>query len=104
MSGSPIYFEGQLAGALAAAWGFPKEPIGSVTPIESMLAIDSDDAAAGSGSGARSTSGIAGFRAFAETLSLPQEERLAALRKIVDARSGPPARAQASLLAPMLTG
>ena len=104
MSGSPVYFEGQLAGALAATWGFPKEPIGSVTPIESMLAIDSDDAAAGSGSGARSTSGAAGFRAFAETLSLPEEERLAALRKIVDARSGPPARAQASLLAPVITG
>ncbi|MGZ5381810.1 MAG: SpoIVB peptidase S55 domain-containing protein, partial [Thermoanaerobaculia bacterium] len=103
MSGSPVYLEGRLAGAVAATWGFSKEPIGAVTPIESMLAIDTGDAAAGT-EGARSTSGGAGFSAFAETLALPEEERLAALRKIVDARPSLPARAQASLLAPMAAG
>lgn len=35
MSGSPLYFNGKIAGALAAA--FPDEKIGGVTPIESML-------------------------------------------------------------------
>jgi hypothetical protein len=104
MSGSPVYLDGKLAGAVAATWGFAKEPIGAVTPIESMLAMDGGDAAAGAASGARSTSSGVGFRAFAETLALPQEERLAALRKLVDARPGPPARAEASLLAPMATG
>ncbi|MBI3268042.1 MAG: hypothetical protein HYZ53_03400 [Planctomycetes bacterium] len=37
MSGSPIYLEGKLAGALSYAWGFSKEPIAGVTPIQSML-------------------------------------------------------------------
>jgi SpoIVB peptidase S55 len=104
MSGSPVYFEGLLAGAVAATWGFSKEPIGAVTPIESMLAIDTGDAAAGTGGGARPTSGGAGFSAFAAALALPEEERLAALQKMVDARPSLPARAQASLLAPVAAG
>ncbi len=104
MSGSPVYLDGKLAGAVAATWGFAKEPIGAVTPIESMLAVDGGDPAAGAARGARSTSAEVGFRAFAETLALPQEERLAALRKLVDARPGPTAGAQASLLAPLATG
>src|SRR5664280_356189 len=104
MSGSPVYFEGRLAGAVAATWGFSKEPIGAVTPIESMLAIDTGDAAAGTEGGVRPTSGGGGFPAFAGTLALPEEERLAALQKIVDARPSLPARAQASLLAPVAAG
>jgi hypothetical protein len=104
MSGSPVYFEGRLAGAVAATWGFSKEPIGAVTPIESMLAIDTGEASAGTGTRARSTSGGAGFSAFAATLALPEEERVAALQRIVDARPTFPARAQASLLAPVASG
>ncbi len=38
MSGSPIYIEGRLAGALAYGWHFAKDPIAGVTPIETMLA------------------------------------------------------------------
>ncbi|MDJ0521626.1 MAG: SpoIVB peptidase S55 domain-containing protein [Planctomycetota bacterium] len=38
MSGSPIYFEGKVAGALAYTWAQAKHPIGGVTPIETMLA------------------------------------------------------------------
>ncbi|HEX5854702.1 MAG TPA: SpoIVB peptidase S55 domain-containing protein, partial [Thermoanaerobaculia bacterium] len=104
MSGSPVYLDGRLAGAVAATWGFAKEPIGAVTPIESMLAVDGGEGAAGAKSGARSTSSEVGFRAFVETLALPQEERLEALRKLAGARPAPPAPAQASLLAPMATG
>jgi hypothetical protein len=37
MSGSPIYLDGKLAGALAYGWHFAKDPIAGVTPIESML-------------------------------------------------------------------
>ncbi|MGZ5427796.1 MAG: SpoIVB peptidase S55 domain-containing protein, partial [Thermoanaerobaculia bacterium] len=61
MSGSPVYFEGRLAGAVASTWGFAKEPVGAVTPIESMLAIDTGEAAAGTEGDARSTSGAVGF-------------------------------------------
>jgi len=37
MSGSPIYIEGRLAGALSYGWHFAKDPIAGVTPIQSML-------------------------------------------------------------------
>jgi hypothetical protein len=38
MSGSPVYIDGKLVGAVSYAWSFAKEPLGGVTPIESMLA------------------------------------------------------------------
>jgi hypothetical protein len=38
MSGSPIYIDGRLAGALAYAYPFAKEAIAGVTPIGDMLA------------------------------------------------------------------
>ncbi|MGA7292874.1 MAG: SpoIVB peptidase S55 [Terriglobales bacterium] len=44
MSGSPVYFNGKLAGALAFRIGeFSKEPIAGVTPIEEMLEINALD-------------------------------------------------------------
>src|SRR5467141_3728741 len=40
MSGSPVYFEGKLAGALSLQLGiFTKEPLAGVTPIEHMLSL-----------------------------------------------------------------
>lgn len=39
MSGSPIYLDGKLVGALAYGWRFSKEPIFGVTPIANMLQI-----------------------------------------------------------------
>ena len=36
MSGSPVYLEGRLAGAVAFAWPFAIHPIAGITPIESM--------------------------------------------------------------------
>jgi SpoIVB peptidase S55 len=41
MSGSPIYVEGKLIGALAYGWQFSKEPVAGVTPIDEMLKIAS---------------------------------------------------------------
>ena len=38
MSGSPIYLDGKLAGALAYGWAFNKDAVAGVTPIEYMLA------------------------------------------------------------------
>ncbi|MFB3882205.1 MAG: SpoIVB peptidase S55 domain-containing protein [Armatimonadota bacterium] len=37
MSGSPVYLNGRLAGAISMAWSFSKEPICGITPIEDML-------------------------------------------------------------------
>jgi hypothetical protein len=46
MSGSPVYFDGKLAGALALKLGnFTREAIGGVTPIEDMIEIEKAPAA-----------------------------------------------------------
>src|SRR5271165_6777690 len=48
MSGSPVYLDGKLAGALAFRIGeFSKEPIAGITPIEEMLEINALDATPG---------------------------------------------------------
>ena len=36
MSGSPVYIDGKLLGAVAYAWAFGKEPIAGVTPFSQM--------------------------------------------------------------------
>ena len=41
MSGSPIYIDGRVIGALAYSWTFSKAPIAGITPIEEMLGIES---------------------------------------------------------------
>jgi hypothetical protein len=38
MSGSPVYIDGKLLGAIALGFPFSKEPIAGIQPIESMLA------------------------------------------------------------------
>src|SRR5246500_2054980 len=51
MSGSPVYFDGKLAGALAFRIGeFSKEPIAGVTPIADMLEINALDKSPGANS------------------------------------------------------
>jgi hypothetical protein len=48
MSGSPVYLDGKLAGALAFRIGeFSKEPIAGVTPIAEMLEINAMDRSPG---------------------------------------------------------
>jgi SpoIVB peptidase S55 len=47
MSGSPVYIDGQLVGALSYRIGqFSKEPIAGITPIEYMLQVRDGDAGA----------------------------------------------------------
>jgi hypothetical protein len=45
MSGSPVYINGRLVGAVALAFNFAKEPIAGIRPIEEMLAISGPPAA-----------------------------------------------------------
>lgn len=40
MSGSPVYYNGRLLGAVALSFPFSKEPIAGIRPIEEMLASD----------------------------------------------------------------
>jgi hypothetical protein len=49
MSGSPVYIDGKLLGAVAYTWAFNKEPIAGVTPFEQMRGLSARPA-----SGARS--------------------------------------------------
>lgn len=39
MSGSPVYIEGRLVGAIAFSFPFAKEPIAGITPIKQMIDI-----------------------------------------------------------------
>jgi hypothetical protein len=39
MSGSPIFLEGKILGAIGFAFLFSREPIGLVTPLEAMLTV-----------------------------------------------------------------
>lgn len=39
MSGSPVYLDGKMIGAVAYSWGFAREAIAGITPIEEMLSI-----------------------------------------------------------------
>src|SRR5271163_4300440 len=50
MSGSPVYIDGRLVGALSYRIGqFSKEPIAGITPIEAMLQVRDGDGAASVG-------------------------------------------------------
>ncbi|HYL38043.1 MAG TPA: SpoIVB peptidase S55 domain-containing protein [Bryobacteraceae bacterium] len=42
MSGSPVYINGRLVGAVALAFNFAKEPIAGIRPIEEMLAVGAE--------------------------------------------------------------
>lgn len=39
MSGSPVYIDGKIIGAVAYGWRFSQNPVAGITPIEDMLAI-----------------------------------------------------------------
>jgi len=47
MSGSPVYLEGRLAGAVAMAFPFAKDPIAGIRPIEEMVRATSNLAETG---------------------------------------------------------
>jgi hypothetical protein len=39
MSGSPVYIDGKLVGAVAISFAFSKEPVAGITPIQDMLQV-----------------------------------------------------------------
>jgi hypothetical protein len=67
MSGSPVYLNGRLVGAISSTWAFTKEPIAGVTPIAEMLpALDLFDDRTRSGGGTGGSFGA---------LAVPEAER-----------------------------
>jgi len=74
MSGSPIYVDGKLIGALAYGWPFSRDPICGITPIQSMLDIRKAPAAPPvpiGGAATRASALVSAFRdrAFAEPMA-----------------------------------
>jgi SpoIVB peptidase S55 len=109
MSGSPIFLNDRLAGAVASGWGFTKGPIGGVTPIESMLSIDSPDPVLDPSLVPVPKAPVASdpsgsWTGLIDALRLPQEERLEALTHRLDRFWPPPQAAGPSSLAPLATG
>ncbi|MFI5114030.1 MAG: SpoIVB peptidase S55 domain-containing protein [Terriglobales bacterium] len=86
MSGSPVYFDGKLAGALAFRIGeFSKEPIAGVTPIAEMLEINPLDrrpAPAATPATPAPTNGTTATSGPGESLALPAESYRNYLRPI----------------------
>ena len=73
MSGSPVYFDGKLAGALSLKLGqFAKEPLAGVTPIESMLNLTTGNDATATADQQAQNSGEAPASS-SQQLGLPQE-------------------------------
>ncbi len=62
MSGSPVYIDGRLVGAVALAFSFATEPIAGIRPIEEMLAV---------GAQAPSQAPVAAFRLKRDALPQP---------------------------------
>ncbi len=60
-SGSPVYIDGRLAGALAFAWLFSKDPLYGVTPIEEMLEVGQVSSSDSSRAKSREQDGQVGF-------------------------------------------
>lgn len=75
MSGSPVYFDGKLAGALSLKIGtFTKDAIGGVTPIQNMLdiehALTNTESANASSGGASISTAVDSQQSFPEKISL----------------------------------
>src|SRR6478672_9126509 len=73
MSGSPIYIDGKVIGALAYSWQFSKEPVAGITPIEEMLRI--------------SQAGGGGGNAVLPAAATPRMTGVEFLQTIVNAKS-----------------
>jgi hypothetical protein len=63
MSGSPVYIDGKLLGAVALGFPFSKDALAGITPIEQMLHVRPETAAAAKHgvSGAKTASSHSGF-------------------------------------------
>jgi hypothetical protein len=104
MSGSPVYLDGKLAGAVSATWAFGKDPVGQVTPIENMLEAGSGGASLPAPRARATASSAAAWAALASAHGLPPDERAAALEKIAAPYRPAAGREAASLLAPVSAG
>jgi len=78
MSGSPVYVDGKLIGALSSGWAFAREPIFGVTPIGEMLSVlDEPENSAGDATpGPVGVDPVSGARARYASLSWGDDDSL----------------------------
>ena len=89
MSGSPVFIDGKVIGALAYAWQFSKEPVAGITPIDEMLEIANRTRPAGA-----TLAGAAPRMTGAELLqALADKKTDAAFEKLMTAFSSRPVNA-----------
>jgi len=85
MSGSPVFIDGKVIGALAYAWQFAKEPVAGITPIEEMLKIARISAPAGA-SPAGATPRMTGLEMLSSIVKQQPEQAFDKLIKDMAAR------------------
>lgn len=92
MSGSPVFIDGKLVGAVSYALGaFPKQPIAGITPIQQML--DDVDRPA-----TQSTQGRSASHEFAVGMSATPAEVFAALGRVFSRAAAPISSVPAAML------
>jgi hypothetical protein len=85
MSGSPVYIDGKLVGAISYSFPFSKEPICGITPVEQMITIFEQNSGAKRTSAPRAVS----FAELASTDWKPNFPRAASVASSLSASSIP---------------
>jgi hypothetical protein len=85
MSGSPVYIDGKLVGAISYSFPFSKEPICGITPVEQMITIFEQN----SGAKRTSTPRAVSFAELASTEWKPSFPRASSVASSLSASSIP---------------
>ena len=90
MSGSPVYIDDRLAGAVAYSWAFTSEALALITPIAAMRQLSALDpgAAAGGSLGLSAPGAPAPFERAVEQILEPPEDVGEAVREVVAEQLG----------------
>ena len=90
MSGSPVYFDERLAGAVAYSWAFPSEPLALIPPIAAMRELSTLEAgeAAGESLGLAAPGALRPFDRSVQQMLEPPDDVAAAVREIVAEQLG----------------
>jgi SpoIVB peptidase S55 len=96
MSGSPVYIDGKLLGAVAFGFQFAKDPIAGITPIQQMIDVF-EEKQGGDGKGQRSgQSGQARQVSFSEISFNENTREFAEFVKSVSGAPGPGAQSRSA--------
>ncbi len=90
MSGSPVYIDDRLAGAVAYSWAFTSEALALITPIAAMRRLSALDpaGAAGDSLGLSAPGEAAPFERSVRRILEPPDDAAAAVREVVGEQLG----------------